>query len=332
MVALNYAPLCGCGNQLKIFKSGRIAKVCSEHSTRTQVRPQCRCGAPIEQPNGKGRTRKHCSPACRRKAKVEKPRVKGLREFSCLRCGKNFTTSHKRKYCSPRCHNQRSHGPRKLKPERACKGCGTMFVPRNSGNKGLYCSRSCAYEHRNQWTKVGPSNPAKPGPYCRVWFNVCKQCGKEWTARHKNAMCSDACRKIDERERTRLRSVADDQRDRSPRACKCGCGKEFAPGYGDQRRLYFSVMCLKRRVSRIQKAKRRAIERGATAENIDPFRVFDRDGWRSALGGGQFRGDSAFGNRSGYAYRSSRFGSTEGSSLVFRAAQQNLLYKVRLGL
>ena len=234
MVALNYAPLCGCGNQLKIFKSGRIAKVCSEHSTRTQVRPQCRCGAPIEQPNGKGRTRKHCSPACRRKAKVEKSCVKGLREFSCLRCGKNFTTSHKRKYCSPRCHNQRSHGPRKLKPARACKGCGTMFVPRHSGNKGLYCSRSCAYEHRNQWTKVGPSNPAKPGPYCRVWFIVCKQCGKEWTAKRKKELCSRECALAFGRDVARAinkASYAAEVASRQPIAC-VECGESFTSTHG----------------------------------------------------------------------------------------------------
>ena len=36
---------------------------------------------------------------------------------------------------------------------------------------------------------------------------------------------------------------------------------------------------------RADKARRRAVERGAKADNIDPLRVFARDGWRCHLCG-----------------------------------------------
>src|SRR5690606_28730512 len=73
-----------------------------------------------------------------------------------------------------------------------------------------------------------------------------------------------------------------------------GCGRR-ALGIGEYRRA--CPECRKhakrkhrrtesvKRQRRVDKARRRAIERGAEADRIDPIKVFERDGWRCHLCG-----------------------------------------------
>lgn len=72
------------------------------------------------------------------------------------------------------------------------------------------------------------------------------------------------------------------------RICK-RCGVSFQRMRNSTGR-YCSKACsrvhaTKEEARRIARAARRSLERGATVEHVDPFKVFDRDGWRCQLCG-----------------------------------------------
>ncbi|MBK5204349.1 MAG: HNH endonuclease [Polaromonas sp.] len=70
--------------------------------------------------------------------------------------------------------------------------------------------------------------------------------------------------------------------------CKC-CGMGYKPVFtGGAPSAYCGIKCaevVERASKRIEKAKRKAVLRGATVECVDPFKVFDRDKWRCRLCG-----------------------------------------------
>jgi len=254
MAALEYTPVCRCGKPLKVFtSSGRIAKSCSKA-----------CYIELIHPN----------------------RPKNGQPRDCANCGKVFIARAHGKYCCARCHdyaaNRRQHAPQlRIRPV-SCKGCGIAFRPRKQ-KESSYCSRACAYAHIRDWRVGTIANSDKPGPHCKLEFNTCKQCGKEWTARHKKTCCSREC------ELTRARAV-ELARNRAKvgakpkRICRC-CGNAFTPAYGQKRRRFCSNTCGRRSAKRVAKAKRRAIERGAEAERVDHIEIFERDGWRCQICG-----------------------------------------------
>ena len=147
-----------------------------------------------------------------------------------------------------------------------CAGCHAEYwrVIRGSKDSGKYCSRGC-YERLRadvsrersairriaaNWRKTeekAKPDPATPGSGASIV--PCCMCGIEfdrprfmWPHR---AVCSDACR---ERRDTQAR-VAWRSSDKA-RECR-----------------------------RVIRARRRAIERGAKADRIDPMAVFERDKW-----------------------------------------------------
>lgn len=110
------------------------------------------------------------------------------KRLSCVDCGISIWKGSTR--CKPCAH------PPVV--ERACAGCGSMFKPKKTGNKGLYCSRECAYAHWHQWKSPvhGRSGwrkyPDAPGPHCKVFFKICAVCGKPFTTGwDKKLTCSD---------------------------------------------------------------------------------------------------------------------------------------------
>jgi hypothetical protein len=214
---------------------------------------------------------------------------------TCNICNKEFVTSRKRKYCSAQCSERaRTLKRNPLAKKRTqstyrtegckCNGCGITYIPK-AANRTSYCSRDCAYKHRDQWAAVGKINPYKPGPYSKVYFKDCGHCRNTFVTRWRLApTCSSNCMKGLTSTKALIRNIANTKRDLSRRSCKC-CSKAFKPEYGDQRSVYCSKDCLRKHSRRMEKAKRRAIEKGVGAESVDPFKVFDRDRWRCQLCG-----------------------------------------------
>lgn len=237
--------------------------------TKYSATRRCACGNPLKVFVSSGRTANTCSEACARKTYPDYHSKPQRPNHPCADCGKPVWSASVR--CKP------CHAAAREITDAVCKGCGKTFKPKHGGhNKGLYCSRECAWSHM-----VGPLHPQfkadKPAPFSRVYFNTCKQCGKEWTAKRKSALCSRACSLAFNCMVALARNVAK-VGDKPTRSCEC-CGASFKSGYGDKKRRFCSDECGLRFARRVGKAKRRAIEYGVDAENIDPLGVFAAAQW-----------------------------------------------------
>ena len=154
-----------------------------------------------------------------------------------------------------------------------CKHCGVDYKPK-AVDRTTYCSRKCYFEAK------AAAKAAKP-ERIHVVTRQCKGCGSEFVANRGNQVyCCESCRP---KEKSVWVSIMP-----SSKVCKC-CGKEYKPvSTGGMPSDYCSDKCresVSRSGKRIQKAKRKAMLKGATVESVDPFRVFDRDKWKCKLCG-----------------------------------------------
>jgi 5-methylcytosine-specific restriction endonuclease McrA len=68
------------------------------------------------------------------------------------------------------------------------------------------------------------------------------------------------------------------RKDARPRTCG-ECGKVFIPEYGNKQRIYCGPRCKHKHLRRVAAGTRRARILTLPREVVDPFRVFERDGW-----------------------------------------------------
>lgn len=231
---------------------------------------QCRCGKSFEQNTGKGPKRKYCGNRCRDAAAARAPRLTvGEREFKCAHCAEPFVASRKRMFCNPKCRDEahrRAAGiqPARTIPKCKCQHCGVTFKPKK-GDRSTYCTRECAYADM------------AATPSCSVYTAYCPACSSPFVSRRMRTYCSEACHS------PKYVSTA-------PTSKKCkACGDEFAPPPAITRQTDFcSVACKKSAKDaqkRVGKSKRRAMQKAAHVEAVDPYKVFDRDKWRCQLCG-----------------------------------------------
>lgn len=244
------------------------------------VKVDCRiCGDAFEYQRlpGPGRLRRFCSPEC----KVEAASSAG-RAVACATCGNEFNRRHAGQIvCGLSCRRRDPFvGPRNRKVSRpplrevACCGCGMNVVRRarvpGQADRGRYCSWPCYQSTR-----------------ARVAYEVdaLRRIARNWKSRRTRAPGNVAVIA----EVAALRRIARyvERPARYSIACRsCGTGMVVLRRKGLHR-----IVCdpckaeTNKRLSRIAKAKRRAVERGSDAENIDPIAVFARDGWACRLCG-----------------------------------------------
>ena len=157
-----------------------------------------------------------------------------------------------------------------------CVGCHKereRHIRRDGKDSGLYCGRQCYFDHKSLVSKeisliremgkrsrayLRPSRPTKKEPITKpaqIRKAPCCICGQEVELlkgkQKASAVCGEACRV--ERER-RIREE-----------------RKATESWRSARRRY--------------KSSRRAKERGADADPIDPIEVFERAGWRCYLCG-----------------------------------------------
>lgn len=214
------------------------------------------CGSPFEAVRRCGRPRQRCLTCS--------PERLGPPQ-QCSSCGSPCSSG------SSTCRACDLQRRRAARPVCTCKGCGNRFMPKGA-DRTTYCSRRCAFAH-----KRNPPKPALSGnrswPHRKVWFRSCEVCAKRFVARTAGqARCSEACAR-------RGRARAAEPNTFAVRTCK-GCGHEYQPTYGRRHAAYCSNKCSHAANARINRQARRARERTARVHRVDPFRVFERDGWR----------------------------------------------------
>lgn len=201
------------------------------------------------------------------------------RSIECAHCGIQFSQSGRgrpRKYCSRDClwiGSAREKGVRPIedvKRERReaalkiCEQCGGRFL-QCGGNAGRFCSRECS---------IAAQSGSGIQPHVRAIMNELAR----WA--RPNRVLGYASRIALLRKRIERKGWA---------CVTCGSAVEQSPVSG--RKRYCSKKCrpidleLKAKHKRIAKAKRRARKRGADCETVDPFKVFERDGWLCHLCG-----------------------------------------------
>lgn len=258
---------CGASLTRDAEARGRWPKFCADCATEKRrippVRKTCeRCGRQYVAANRSDR--RFCTGACRYAAQLEDHKKQAPESKRCERCGKEYMpnklTAWKQRFCSDQCRRAVTV---KLSPHwYTCRHCGKQYQAK-AKDRNTCCSRECWYAWLRDNPQLGPE-PAQetmPMPLCEV-------CGQPVSNRNAKLCGSDECAKA---HYLRLAAAAS-TRDRSPRACK-ECGEVFVPEYGDRRQRYCSSICAERHNGRIGKAKRRAVERGVDADNIDPFAV-----------------------------------------------------------
>lgn len=165
-----------------------------------------------------------------------------------------------------------------------CNKCGKEYVNKRShGEEGTkYCSRECAYAD-NATAKRENVDANRDGIHSLIYFKICVICSNSYIGRNKrSSLCSDACKKklncLKEYNRNLSKKIILETR------CK-SCNELFVSEYGDKKKIFCSLSCSRKYDRRVGTAKRRATERSIEAENIDPFKVFDRDKWKCRLCG-----------------------------------------------
>ncbi|WP_419146254.1 HNH endonuclease [Iamia majanohamensis] len=164
---------------------------------------------------------------------------------------------HPRLYCSNLCQWRRPRG------QAVCKRCGETFT-RTKRNQRL-CSRTCT---------------TPPPPTVIPWAS-CLACRTWFVARHGRTQHAYQCRQLLLTGRP------------TPSTLTCGqCGRGFHYSGTGRPRRYCSNACARqaapaKRAKRTAKALRRARQRSAPCEPIDPHDVFKRDNWTCGLCGGR---------------------------------------------
>ena len=266
--------------------AGRPRKFCSDACRLEPVfkNDDCVfCGKEIA-----GRKRRFCDQTCRteyfKKSSRDKPKYgHEIVTGKCPECGIDFIGRVGKIYCSRNCARRRrdeNYDRYKNAPERQCQWCSATFNRRpNAKDAALYCSRSCSQEYLRASSAV-----VRPVKFT-VFRSRCFICEMPFTANSSlTKYCSIDCSAEVNRLKSRERSVANDNVDRSPRPC-AECGEVFSPSYGEKNRKFCSGKCSKKNGHRSGKLKRKAALRAAFVESVDPIKVFIRDKWKCQICG-----------------------------------------------
>lgn len=241
----------------------------------------CRqCGQPVPQHPHAGRPALLCSDKCRRADSAAR---------YASRAGAHQTRK-------PRLV---AHDYPRLPKELACKECGSEFLYGGSSRKPpAFCSDECRNLQKKlankKWRiehaiEIKLQNKNRKRPTVSFKNHICQVCTKSFKARQHNAKC---CSKKCVAEFLRLKAIAASAHLVIWLNCQ-GCGERFRPtkGNSEQRRSgYVQKFCSwECRLGRPQDRRRRLDvgqkQRRGKNSAIDPFKVFERDGWRCHLCG-----------------------------------------------
>lgn len=245
-----------------------------------RLAPACHCGRPTKPKlSAVGRPPKYCEDHA-----GPPPKKKDSRQIECPACRGFFTSVTSRQvYCSSICkvRHKRGNKPKDELRSYACQHCGSSFDSTHS--KPMYCGQSCK---KRAWiAKSGYRPESKPSTLCAYWSGYCVDCRSAIGGRVRRDRCG-TCKA--RRERDAMRHAAEALHRASGRVICCeGCSLSFCPLYGASNAKLCSPCSSdrERESRRAQKSARRARVLGALVERVDPFAVFERDGWQCSICG-----------------------------------------------
>lgn len=162
---------------------------------------------------------------------------------------------------------------------RNCLQCGTGYnyhpAAKDKGHehkRGLFCSWDCKSQHIKD---------SKPGPSSVVYAGYCEACGGPFVCKTKRKYCGKECW-------PKATVPTYLERPAFIKNCKvCDTRYEVRSSGGMPSQFCSDECRSKMRAShrRIAGAASKAKRRAATIEKVDPFVVFDRDGWKCQICG-----------------------------------------------
>ncbi|MGL5785172.1 MAG: HNH endonuclease [Alphaproteobacteria bacterium] len=246
---------------------------------------QCRfCAASFMGRAGVG----YCSAGCRIKAGNEF--AKSASRRVCTDCSAQFATNAQAKFT--KCESCRPI-PRK-QVLYTCEHCKTQYKKRRPhiGEGERFCSRECAFIGVAAERREAAAHKPPPSPFCAYSTAACVDCGCGLGGRGKlPARCKPCTAEWKERSYRAAKAAILQARKTSAPTITCpDCGGVYCALGRDKyiKKKALCVPCAHARsapLRRKAKSKRRAVERGAAAEGVDPFKVFKRDGWACRLCG-----------------------------------------------
>lgn len=205
---------------------------------------------------------------------------------ACEHCGEPFSGgAHNRRFCSDQCPrkaHRKVYDRSATLPTCTCQNCGTEYRPKRP-ERTTFCSRECSIA-RTVRDAQNKTDADAMRVRVRVKRKSCAYCDFRFSTASGRAFCSDACATASQSRRKVLAQLSDGSIYRGPRVCP-ECSVTFVPPYGRAHARYCSNYCSQRNTRRTARARRRARMRGAANDNINPFDVFARDGWKCRLCG-----------------------------------------------
>ena len=256
----------------------------------------CHCGEPVKLWNGRGRRPRYCD------SHTGPPRPAAKEQKQCPACRGIFVSAKADQvYCTRACgyRTRRGNKPRNEIRNYTCAYCGNGFQSTHSSP--MYCGKACKVKAciaRDPARKVAYAARArvreqkKAPQLCAYFAKTCERCSKADGRRQEWALCR-ACKRADALAAGREASLAlnEAKHKAAGREVECDeCGAVYCPLYGRKHgAVVLCIVCspIRFKAQRASaKAMREAIKRGAAGgEHVDPFEVFERDGWMCRLCG-----------------------------------------------
>lgn len=155
----------------------------------------------------------------------------------------------------------------------------------------MYCSNACklrVWKAKNQAAHKALREKHEVRRVSAYFAGFCA-CGQAIGSRRKRTICKECCEAQERKQASRsARATAEAKHRQDAKVVVCGeCDCSFCPLYGSSQ----ATLCAPCREFRdragkaAQRILRKARERAAKVESVNPYRVFERDGWLCRLCG-----------------------------------------------
>lgn len=179
-------------------------------------------------------------------------------------------------YCGNEIIRKRLHGGTtkgrdgKDRPNDSLKYCSQVCAARDCGNNG----------GRPKGSKDKEPRPRTIWPKCKIEYNKCIICSKDFISNRIRLLCNDReCK----RKYSKLQSEIRRKEEWQPNEYKCKeCNKLYKPLHNG-RNKFCSIKCNNKYNRRIRSKMERARKRKNGFEKVNPIHVFERDKWNCQL-------------------------------------------------